>query len=152
MNKEIKLIIEKSLPAQVGTVLKEALAKAESDATALEESKTALKNLKEFNRSLEERLNAHRKLDAREAVVTVREDGVKKKEVMQEVAVLTIKLEESEKRADAVTSFTAGLVRNTVFRKSILDSEDQAPMMDNAGNMIYPGPVSKSLVETKEKE
>ena len=152
MNKEIKLIIEKNLPSQVGTVLKEALSKAESDATALEECEKKLVNLKEFNRSLEERLNAHTKLDAREASVTERENKVEKKEVRQEVDVLTIKLEESEKRADAVTNFTNSLVRNTIVRKSILDSEDQAPHQNPDGTWIYPTPVNKSLTETKEKE
>ena len=152
MNKEIKLIIEKNLPAQVGTVLKEALAKAESDAVALEESKKALVNLKEFNRSIEERLNAHGKLDAREVSVTAREVAVEKKEVRQEVDILTIKLEESEKRADAVTDFTTGLVRNTIFRKSILDSETPGAYQNPDGSWTYPAATNKSLTETKEKE
>ncbi len=40
MTEEIKAIIEKNLPAQVGTVLKEVLAQGEKDAAAL---KTAIK-------------------------------------------------------------------------------------------------------------
>ncbi len=152
MNKEIKLIIEKNLPAQVGAVLKETLAKAESDAIAVEEGKKTLANLREFNRSLEKRLSDHGKLDDRETSVAARERAVKENEVNQEVAVLKIKLEESEKRADAVTGFTTGLVRNTIFRKTVLDSENQLGYPDGNGNWVQPTPVNKDLTETKEKE
>lgn len=152
MNKEISEIIEKNLPAQVGAVLKETLAKAESDAAELKECKTTIKLISEQNLKTEGQLRDHNKIDTREASVTVREKAVEKKEVMQEVDVLKIKLEESEKRADIVTDFTKGLVRNTIYRKSILDSENQEGYPDANGNMVYPTPTNKSLTETKEEE
>lgn len=152
MNKEIREIIEKSLPAQVGAVLKETLAKAESDAIALGKSEKNLDNYREANRSLERKLNAHAHIDDRETSVGAREKAVEKKEVMQEVDILKIKLEESEKRAATVTDFTQGLVRNTIYRKTILDNENRAGYTDLSGNYVEPVTVNKSFKETKEEE
>jgi len=81
---------------------------------------------------------------------------LEEKERDLEVTTLTIKLEESEKRADMVQTFTSGLVRNTIIRKHILDSEniDMPMMYDNSGNQIGGGfkNTTKSYTENKEED
>ena len=63
-------------------------------------------------------INSHKKLDERASELKSRESALKSKQRNLDISILEIKLEEANKRADVVTQFTSGLVRNTEVRKN----------------------------------
>jgi phosphoribosylformylglycinamidine (FGAM) synthase PurS component len=94
-------------------------------------------------------LSEHASLDERTSKVIELERN-------QKVFELQIKLSESEKRADMVQGFTNNLVRNTVVRESILDSEsinhDGYYDKDNNWVVPYTKNVTKNYDKTTSKE
>ena len=152
MGQEIQDIIAKSLPAQVGEVLKKRLEQADRDKARVEQLSQELDGKKHECSVLNETIAKHHNLTEREKGIEAREVDVSKREKNIEVIILQSKLEEANKRAELVTGFTHGLVRNVEVRKSIYDSESQAPFQDSNGNWHYPQPTSKSHTETQTKE
>ena len=152
MDKKIRDIIEKNLPSQVGEVLKKRLEQAEEDEKSLKDQIKFNKKLILQEGELNRMISDYKKFDERNSKLNAREKEITRKEDMYSIAELTFKLEEANKRADVVTEFTRGLVRNTTFRKTIFDSENQDSYQDANGLMVYPTPVQKNLTETKEEE
>lgn len=152
MNQEIEEIIKKNLPAQVGEVLKKQLDQAEKDAATVIHQKERIEQQQTEINALSVKLQKHYDLDQREAEIKTRELNVSDKERAIEVFALQIRLEEANKRAELISGFTAALVRNTEFRKTIFDSETQSPFQDVNGTWHYPSPTSKSHTENKTAE
>lgn len=152
MDKEIREIIEKNLPSQVGKVLKERLEQAEKDDQSIKDQIKRNNKLIIQERELNKTISDYKKFDERNAKLDARGKEISEKERNFRVAELSIKLEEANKRADVVTEFTKGLVRNTTFRKKVFDSENQNSYTDANGNTVFPTPINKSLTETKEEE
>ena len=149
LDQEIKQIIEKSLPSQVGKVLSERLETADKDANKVIHLNKLTKELRDEINGLKDMAKVHRDLVNRETLLRAGLAKLTEDKNNLAVTLLTTRLEESEKRADMVMDFTNQLMRNTIARKKILDSENQVPYDTNTG-MIYPTTVSKSLEETKE--
>ena len=152
MTEEIKAIIEKSLPAQVGEILQKQLAKGVQDAKGLEATTQALNTEMKRTTELRERIEDYKRLDDRNSKLEIREKAVAEKELLSELSAIKIQLEEANKRADMVMTFTNGLVRNTSFRKNVFDSENQNGYMGANNQWIQPMPVNKSLTETSTEE
>ena len=152
MDDEIKKIIEKNLPAQVGETLQKRLREAEEDKQLVEFQIDKISILEKTINDLNSNLREYEKLDERNDKLTTRENAVGIKETKQKVDELEIRLEESNKRADMVVNFTSGLVRNTNFRKTIYDSETQMPYTDSNGIYHSPMPVNKNYDENTSAE
>lgn len=152
MDNEIKKIIEKNLPAQVGETLQKRLREAEADRELVGEQIKALEDSDRIISQLSSSLAAYRQFDERNDKLTIRENAVGIKETQQKVDELNIRLEESNKRADIVVDFTKGLVRNTTFRKTVFDNENQAGYYGPNNEFIQPSPINKNSDETKTED
>jgi len=151
MEIEIKQIIEKNLPAQVGDVLKLRLDQADKDAARLKAIEDQLVKRNEFASQLEAQISEYKKFDSRNAAIDARELAVSNSERDLKVKELQYQLE-SEKEKTAYTKEVAlGLVRNTEYRKSILDSEIQNGYF-NGATWVQPSPIAKSLTESNKAE
>lgn len=149
MTKEINEIIKENLPAQVGEILQQQLAKGEKDAKELVATVSAFESERRTNNELRARIEEYTKLDTRNAALELREKEVAEKERVIELTTLKIELAEANKRADIAVNFTNGLVRNSEFRKHIFDSENQTGYMGPNNQWIQPSNVCKSFDETK---
>lgn len=155
LEKDLSEAISKNLSAEVGLRLQGILRQAESDATLVLNQKATLISRDKTISLLQEKLNAHDTLTERDEALKIREESVNKLEQELEIQILTIKLEESEKRADMISGYTSGLVRNTLMRKNIFDSEtanNGMPIMDGNGNAHYPIATEKSHTSSTEVE
>jgi hypothetical protein len=152
MKSEIKAIIEKNLPAEVGNVLKKVLEQGQADAIAVTELQDEVKRLNKLNNIKATKITLLEEFQDRAGKLDVREAAVVEKEIWHANTMLKLQLEEANKRSEMVASYTTSLLRNTSVRKEIFDSETQAGYPDGNGTWQYPSPVSKSFRETKEEE
>lgn len=149
---EIQEIIKKNLPAQVGDVLKTRLEQAERDANSVANQREQIISKEATIKELEEQLEKYRKFD-------IRNDGLDKREVELnkikhdlDLEILKAELVNEKDKSVFAKSIALGLVRNTEYRKTIFDSENQAPYYDSNNNWIQPMPVNKNLDEKKSAE
>jgi len=152
MKIEIQKIIEKSLPAEVGTILKERLEKAENDVVLLEEANKTIENLQKQKVKFEKRIADYQAFDTRNTELGAREEVVSELERNLKVSKLETQLEEANKRADIVKDFTSGLVRNTSFRKEVFSNEGHPSYTDQHGLIQYPPSTPSDTTETKTEE
>lgn len=149
METEIKAIIEKNLPAQVGDVLKLRLEQAEKDVVKVKQQEEALQSKNVTITGLEKQVADYKKFDERNATLEAREKAVADGERNLKVATLEFQLTAEKEKTQFSKDVALGLVRNTEFRKHIFDSENQQGYQGANGQWIYPTPVNKSLDENK---
>lgn len=137
LEKEIAEAIEKNLPAQVGKSLQERLKKVELLEIDNETLRSEVRN-KDFQiEKLNETISTYKELDQRNSALEVREKVVEEKERKLEIEILTLKVSEAEKRADMVSGFMSGLVRNTAFKKDVINSSSEnVPVPDGRGGYL----------------
>ena len=153
LEKEIAEAIEKNLPAQVGKSLQERLKKVE----LLEDENESLRNrIKEVDLEvvkLNGVISKYSEQDQRNSTLEVREKVVEEKERRLEIELLTLKVSEAEKRADMVSGFMSGLVRNSEFRREVVNSKSgSVPISDGRGGYTttYTNNTVAYTEETKE--
>lgn len=156
LEQEIQESIKKNLPLQVGEALKKRLEEADKDKESLKSFAVLNNNQAKKIKQLEETIDKHNSITNREQALKAREEILKEAETKLEVKTLTYQLETEKEKVQFTKEVAMGLVRNTVFKKSIFDSEIQTPynMPNNMGGttMVYPTPVNKSLNETQTEE
>ena len=150
MEKEISEIIEKQLPKQVGEVLQKRLSELENKEKELEVLKKKVANLEISEKEKIEELNRHIDLDKKLSQISQKEVELNQKELKLNNTILEHKLEEANKRAELITSFIHGLVRNVEVRKEIFDSKSSS-YTDSNGVCHYPNTTS-SYSEKQVKE
>ena len=148
---EIQEIIKKNLPQQVGDVLKVRLEQAEKDAKKVLELEDKLNQFQTTINEKQSELSAYKLLDERNSKLDEKEQVLNKKQHDLDLEILQHKFESEKDKSDFAKSIALGLVRNTEFRKSVFDSENQQPYYEGQ-NYIVPTPVNKSLNETKSAE
>ncbi len=123
IEQELKDVIERNLPSQVGQALRERLAKADADARKVTESEERIRSLnKELVESaariahLSEALSKH-------ADITTRIAQVEERERNAEISELKIKLEAEQRSKDFARDVALGLVRNVEYRHAINHTE-----------------------------
>jgi hypothetical protein len=148
---EIRLIIQKNLPAEVGAVLKERLEKAEQDERSLENLKSVNEALQKREKELLAEIEKYKKFDERNKELDAREQqlGVRIRDF--EVLKLNYELAAEKDKTQFAKDVALGLVRNSEYRKQVFDSENQAGYYQGS-NWVTPTPVNKSLTETKKAE
>lgn len=138
LTEDIALAIEKSLPKQVGESLKTRLDLCDRLEETLEVKELDITKLKEeCNNLTRDRDNLQTKLAAYNDL-EVREKALEEEQINLKVTLLTNSLVEAEKRADIIKEYTATLVKNTTFKKSIFGNENGTPYYDNNNNYITP--------------
>lgn len=155
MNLEEKFskLIKEELPGKVGKELQEVLLQAEKDAKELEECKEYNKQLIKEKESLKFKISElNAQIDSK-AVFEAKLTNLEERERDLKVTQLELQLGEANKRADMVKEFTSGLVRNTVFKRNIFDSENKnVPYVDQYGNsQTHYVNNTKNLNETSEE-
>lgn len=153
---EIQDIIKKNLPAHVGDALKLRLEEAEKAEKRLKEQLALNDSQAKTIKHLEETLDKHRHLATRETEVKAREEAVIKKEIEQQITQLTFELGIEKEKAEFTKSVALGLVRNTLYRKNIFDTESQPGynVPDGRGGYqwVQPTSITKNLTETETEE
>jgi len=151
MKTEIEEIISKNLPAQVGDVLKQRLTQAD----ALENE---VKQLREYKisheatiKGLRAEIDKYIAFDNRNSALDAREKELAQRELNLGLEILKYQLASEKEKTEFTKTVALGLVRNTEYRKTIFDSEAQAPFVDANGNWQYPQPTSKNHEETNTK-
>lgn len=151
MEAEIKAIIQKNLPAEVGTILKERLEQAEEDAANLEQTREQLKNRDRHVANLESVIEDYKKFDQRNATLEEREKAVSQSERDLKVATLEYQLAAEKDKTAFSQSVTLGLVRNTEYKSVVFDSKSGPDGRDQYGNPLYATHTVNSS-ETKKAE
>ncbi len=152
MEKEINDIIKKNLPAEVGSILKQRLEQAETDAETVESQKRQLKENSARFSDLNEQILAYQKLDERNSKLEERERAVENKERSLEIETLKYQLASEKDKTDFSHKVALGLVRNVEYRKNIFDSENAMGYYDQQGKWVEPRNESKSHTEEKKAE
>lgn len=151
---DITAAIERSLPKQVGTALQEQLNRLSYLEKKDIQSTIRITTLEKLVENHDKLKKIESNLNIREADLDIKLKSIEEKQRDFKIAVLEIKLEEATKRSDGIVGFVNSLTRNTLFRKSILDSENKGglPVVDSQGFSHYPVPSSKQFEETKSEE
>jgi len=149
MEKEIKEIIEKNLPAQVGMVLRERLEKAERDENEIELLLSAASERKEEIAGLKRIISEYQEFDTRNATLEKREKDVSERERQAEIEKLKYELQTEKDKTQFTKDVTMGLVRNTEYKRTLFDTKNGPGGVDQYGNQHHINS-SQSSDETKE--
>ena len=152
LEKEFKEAIDKNLSKEVGTRLQERLKELEEKEERL---KTVEFHLRERTTELEAATAVIYKSQDLESLISKNQsliEDIEKRERNLELTLVKMQLEESQKRADVVTTFVSGLVRNTNFRESVFDSEMRDGYYDSQNVWRNPQNVTKSFTKDSEAE
>lgn len=134
---EIGTLIEKHLPQVHGEMLRNRLEQAAKDAAELERLRGRVKMLEENSVTREDMIADLQKELRKHEHLATREEAVEKRERALRVEILEIKLQESERRAEAITNLVGQLVRNTEFRSQAFGSRPAG--LDGYNNPILGG-------------
>jgi len=154
LQSDIAAAIENNMPQAVGQHLQKLLKEAETNTKIVKTQQDDITRLRKEVETRDEHLKKHGSLEDREARVTNREDIVSERERVIDITLLEIRLEESDMRAETTFKLVDKLVRNTVFKKTIFDNEDNdgLPVIDGQGVAHYPIPKNRSYIETKTED
>lgn len=123
LNKDLYEAIDKNLAAQVGTVLKERLEKAEKDADRIIQLEAQEDcRILEIHK-LENNLREAQSFNNTALTLKAREEAIGKRENEQEVFEAKLKLAEVEKRISEISNFTGMVFKSPIFRTQTSDTE-----------------------------
>jgi seryl-tRNA synthetase len=120
MEQEIKDIIAKNLPEQVGNVLKERLENAERDAKDLGSLRMDYGNLLAQLDEKDKKIKELSYLEDRLDYIKATEEAIKERRMEMALQISDIKLQEAEKRADELRNVLEIVFKSPVYRKSHL--------------------------------
>lgn len=150
MDDDIKAIIAKNLPAQVGDVLKARLTQAENDAKSLtiykndlERARAETKELAEYIKTLEFKVKLAGELQVREAAISKREQAL-------ELTLAVARAENAEKSTSNLMGLVSSVFRNTVVRENIHRTDSK--QVTNPGGYTTQMPESSTSSHTREVE
>lgn len=148
LEKEIKASIEKNLPKQVGDALRERLEQADKIEEALAVSQSQLKTERELTERLRKEIVALNALKNDSIVLNQLRVSLENETRELKVKTLEIQLEAEQSKSAFGFNVALGLVRNTEFRRNLIDSQTLPPVMGSQG---YPIPQNtfQSSTETK---
>lgn len=136
METEIKAIIEKNLPAQVGEVLKQRLDQAEKDSARVKHLEQLLADKNHIITANEKLLNEYRQNDERNKNLNAREKEIEGRELKFQTDNLAYQLACEKEKTQFTKEVALGLVRNTEYRRNLYDSKSE-PYTDQYGQTQY---------------
>lgn len=137
MYEEIKSIIEKNLPAQVGESLKKVLEQGKKDAESVKSLNDQIQKLVLNVNEKEKRISEYQKFDDRNAKLDERESQLAERERNMTITQLRMELVAEKEKSDFAKSVAMGLVRNAEYRRSLWESKDSPTSMDQYGVQRY---------------
>jgi hypothetical protein len=151
MEAEFKAIIEKQLPAQVGKVLQERLAKADQDEKSLKEYINLCEQRYQTIQDQERKIKEYQAFDSRNAGLEAREKAVADAERNLKVKELEYQLNTEKEKSSFCMDVTRTLVKNVEYKKSIMDS-DWVSAHSRDGKWVDAHTETKTFTETKTAE
>jgi uncharacterized protein YigA (DUF484 family) len=148
MEQEIKDIIAKNLPEQVGAVLREKLERADNDAHDNKILRHRLDEKTDEVKTLYQEISELKKQIVHKNYLQELEETLKKKEMAMELEIANIRLEEAIKRSEATYRLTEHIFRSPITRRSIENM--QVGGYNSAGTYTTVGAVPTHIVETIE--
>ena len=148
MEQEIKDVIAKHLPQHVGDVLKTRLAKADDDQYQLKLAKEANELLSEELAAFKKKYEEQKELGYRKQMLDNLEKELTKREQALDLTIAKLKLEESEKRSDAMFNMVQTVFRSPVYRKHI--DNNMFYSYDQSGRQIVTGGVPTNVTESND--
>lgn len=148
MEQEIKEIIAKNLPEQVGSVLRVKLEQAEIDSAYIKTLEKKLSQRDEEVKLLYKKISELEFQVVRKESLDELESSLKKKEIAMELEIANIKLDEAIKRSEATYRLTEHIFRSPVTRRSIENM--QVGGYNNNGTYTVVGAVPTHVTETTE--
>lgn len=133
MNTEIQEIINKNLPQQVGETLRAYLLKAEEDAKKVISLQEVIAGHEETIAEQREQLDQYKQFDDRNSKLDERKEVLDKMEHDLDLRILTQKFESEKDKSEFVKSVALGLVRNTEFRKTMSNTQNESGHIDDRG-------------------
>jgi hypothetical protein len=152
LREEIKASIEKNLPKQVGDTLRKRLEQADSFEKENEALKAGLEQSKTLAEVLRGQISQLEKLKMVVAELNAREKALEQREIGLEVTLLKAELESEKSKSEFGFNVALGLVRNSVFRKSLIDSKTLPPIPGQNGNYNTPQNTFQNSNETTTEE
>lgn len=151
MNDEIRAIIAKNLPAEVGATLKETLARAEVDARDLKVARDLVQAMAAAEKEKNAELEKYRAFDERNAKLLEREEKAREDERNLKVLTLMGELKAAERVALKYEEFLALLVKNprAIEFMSHTQFENQASYY-NGSTYVSPSAICKDRKESHE--
>ena len=143
MNKEIEDIIAKNLPQHVGEVLNKRLVQADKDAAELEMCKKDIKNLNENNSALLKRISEQDTIERIQKETEKLKEDLEIRERNLKITVLTLQVDEANKRADVARELAFALFKNPTY-KTIEQQNGMMPIKTSYKD--YAGNISESVV------
>jgi hypothetical protein len=148
MEQEIKEIIAKNLPQHVGDVLKERLNKADKLEAEVDYLNKVLAEAQKDINIFKEKLEKERQHTYSEQQLKAEWSKLEERERNLELAMLKLKLEESERRADVSTRLVETVFRSPVYRKHVENMTFSS--YDNQGRYNTTGAVPVNITEVTE--
>lgn len=139
ITQEMQEMIAKHLPAQVGTLLQERLAKADSDAKKVVELQAKVAQLEMSVREHDHLTTRERKLKELETQLNQRATVIDARENRMEVFEAKLQTEEAKKRADMAERFVGLVFHSPVFTRSI---NGYQPIVTPANGYVNSGNVN----------
>lgn len=152
LDKEIAAAIEKDLPNKVGKELKKVLEDYESLKKDHEDLKEEVKSKSILIDQQNDQISDLMDLGIRAKDLKEKEKDIEEREKSMDITILETKLEAAEERAKTVTGFVNSLVKNTIVKKSVLDSSTSGGYTDTSGNWVDTRTTTRDINETEEKE
>lgn len=119
MEQEILEIINKSLPTQMGSILKKRLEQADADKARLESCLRMIDNLKAQVEDVEKDIENYKGREVKQQELNTREEEIGKRERSMQVWEANLRGSEAEKRANEIAGFVGMVFKSPVFRKSV---------------------------------
>lgn len=148
MTNEIKAIIEKNLPAQVGETLKQVLEQGKKDSETVKQQAEQINKLLKTVQERDELIQTYKKFDERNSSLESREKACEIQERDLKVKTLEYQLEAEKSKTVFSQNVALGLVRNTEYRRTIMDNVNE-PYKDQYGNIQYQNKYQNSTEEKK---
>ena len=153
MIEDIKQIIEKNLPAEVGKVLQERLQKTDQFERDLQASKEREFQLTKVITELKGSNEEYKKNDERNRNLDVREKSIFEREQILEKTILEIKLKEAEERFKVSERLVEKVFANSIMKSSMWGSIPLAvPGGAGYSGMVQQGNISQETTIKNEPE
>jgi hypothetical protein len=148
MEQEIKDIISKNLPEQVGTILKDRLHQAEQDAEYIVLLERKLSERDAEIKTLYSTISDYKSMNIHKEHLDRLQEELDKRERAIILEVTNIKLEEAIKRSDATYRLVEHIFRSPVVKKQIMN--ETFGSYDNQGRYFTSGGTPTHITETTE--
>jgi len=153
---QLKEVIEKNLPKQVGETLQKRLEELERVERDYKTKVEVEKNLRKEIDELNERLKSQEELQVWRVQLWDKESKLEERERNLEIELLKVKLEESNKRADTSKELVSLVFKNSTYKYSEFNKDQvlASPVLGSHGNTYYPTTydLASSKTITKEQE